>query len=164
MPKKAHTIYNKTLEPATSNYQGLCEERVVVSELRNLSGRFVDEQHLSTAIASIQFNETLLAANLHAREASRKLWKIPELECIPRCPTQEQKDLIDENWPKVRLTLPNLVPYWLSAQDGAVKNNVDLQGQWLLTGSNMSGKSTFLRSVTAAALRNVSCSHLALSE
>ena len=30
------------------------------------------------------------------------------------------------------------MPYWLSAQDGAVKNNVDLQGQWLLTGSNMS--------------------------
>eukprot|EP00944_MAST-04C_sp_MAST-4C-sp1_P014602 g14602.t1 len=151
MPSRFTT---KSLELATAKYLGACEDARAAArrELRNLSGRFVDEQHLSTAIASIQFNETLLAANLHAREASRKLWKIPELECIPRCPTQEQKDLIDENWPKVRLTLPNLVPYWLSAQDGAVKNNVDLQGQWLLTGSNMSGKSTLLRSVTAAAL------------
>ena len=75
-------FYNKIPRAGNSKVPRAGEDARAAArrELRNLSGRFVDEQHLSTAIASIQFNETLLAANLHAREASRKLWKIPELE------------------------------------------------------------------------------------
>ena len=49
------------------------------------------------------------------------------------------------------MVLPAVFPYWLSGED-AVTNDVDLNGQWLVTGPNMSGKSTLLRSITAAAL------------
>jgi hypothetical protein len=46
-----------------------------------------------------------------------------------------------------------LWPYWMpGSQPSTVKNDVALQGMMLLTGPNMAGKSTVLRSLAAAAL------------
>ena len=145
----------KSVEVATSNYLGACEDARVAAraELRSLSARFVQKEHLLASVASVQFNETLLAVSLHAREASRKQWEIPALERLYSSAIEENGyGESANNRSRIQLSLPNLVPYWLSAQDGAVENTIELQGQWLLTGSNMSGKSTLLRSVTAAAL------------
>ena len=44
-----------------------------------------------------------------------------------------------------------LAPYWLDTAT-VVRNDITLQGQWFLTAPNMAGKSTLMRSITAAAL------------
>lgn len=50
-----------------------------------------------------------------------------------------------------RHQVENLVPYWL-AREEAVPNSFDFRGLFLLTAPNMSGKSTLMRAVLAAAL------------
>mmetsp|Transcript_16526 Transcript_16526/g.45299 ORF Transcript_16526/g.45299 Transcript_16526/m.45299 type:complete len:556 (-) Transcript_16526:986-2653(-) len=51
------------------------------------------------------------------------------------------------------LALMGLRPYYLGLTDAAVPNNVEMgHNVWLLTGANMAGKSTVLRSIAAAAL------------
>ena len=54
--------------------------------------------------------------------------------------------------PSWRLTLPNLTPYWLPRSSGGVSCTVDLQGLYILTAPNMSGKSTLMRAMAVAAL------------
>jgi hypothetical protein len=141
------------VESATSAYIGACEDaRVAVrSELRDLCDNFTDEHHLLTSIANVQLLEILLAMSLHAREFVRRGWTLPLLEKVgttnPKGGDNDEGRSLDP----VRLSLPNLRPYWLDKR-AAVTNNIDLNGQWLLSGANMSGKSTLLRSVTAAAL------------
>ena len=50
-----------------------------------------------------------------------------------------------------RMTLKGLSPYWIR-RSTATLNDVELQGLFLLTAPNMSGKSTLMRSVLVAAL------------
>ncbi|KAF5842720.1 muts domain V-domain-containing protein [Dunaliella salina] len=51
------------------------------------------------------------------------------------------------------LALMGLRPYYLGLTDAPVPNNVEMgHNVWLLTGANMAGKSTILRSIAAAAL------------
>eukprot|EP00943_MAST-04B_sp_MAST-4B-sp1_P002579 g2579.t1 len=142
------------VESATSAYIGACEDaRVAVrSELRRLCDNFMDGHHLLTSIANVQLLEILLAMSLHAREFVRRGWTLPLLERVGTI-NSEDGDNDDEgrSLDPVHLSLPNLWPYWLDKR-AAVTNNIDLNGQWLLSGANMSGKSTLLRSVTAAAL------------
>eukprot|EP00667_Euglena_gracilis_P000511 EG_transcript_511 len=130
------------VERATYKYLTACEDAVAVAEdtLRNLCNALVTGQLLPSAMVAVYLKDVLLAADLHAREAVRRGWCLPPLEPagalgeVPVC-----------------LQLRELRPYWL-LRDEAVPNDVELRGQWLLTGPNMSGKSTLLRSVTAAAL------------
>uniref|UniRef100_A0A7S3R3A2 DNA mismatch repair proteins mutS family domain-containing protein n=1 Tax=Dunaliella tertiolecta TaxID=3047 RepID=A0A7S3R3A2_DUNTE len=51
------------------------------------------------------------------------------------------------------MLLKDLRPYYLEPTEGAVTNDVELGNNvWLLTGANMAGKSTVLRSIAAASL------------
>lgn len=51
------------------------------------------------------------------------------------------------------LRLKGMWPYWLHEDEGRVKNDIVLEDSMaVLSGPNMGGKSTALRSITAAAL------------
>lgn len=51
------------------------------------------------------------------------------------------------------LELRGMWPYWLPADEGSIKNDIKLgDSMAVLSGPNMGGKSTALRSITAAAL------------
>ncbi|KAJ0970374.1 hypothetical protein J5N97_023251 [Dioscorea zingiberensis] len=55
-----------------------------------------------------------------------------------------------------RMELRGLSPYWFDASQGnAIKNNVEMQSVFLLTGPNGGGKSSLLRSICAAALLGI---------
>lgn len=54
------------------------------------------------------------------------------------------------------MKIDGLSPYWFDvAQGGAVRNTVDMQSLYLLTGPNGGGKSSLLRSICAAALLGI---------
>jgi DNA mismatch repair ATPase MutS len=143
----------ENVENATSAYIGACEDArmIVRAELRQICDDFIDEHHLLTSIANVQLTEILLAMNLHAREFVRKGWTVPLLEEEESTSLSSSSSTTILEQDPIHLSLPNLHPYWLDKRS-AVRNNIDLKGQWLLSGANMSGKSTLLRSVTAAAL------------
>lgn len=55
-----------------------------------------------------------------------------------------------------RMNLVGLTPYWFDvAQGSAVQNTVDMTSLFLLTGPNGGGKSSLLRSISAAALLGI---------
>lgn len=54
------------------------------------------------------------------------------------------------------MNLIGLTPYWFDvAQGSAVQNTVDMTSLFLLTGPNGGGKSSLLRSISAAALLGI---------
>lgn len=62
--------------------------------------------------------------------------------------------LLDKNH---GMNIVGLLPYWFNiAEGGAVRNTVDMQSLFLLTGPNGGGKSSLLRSICAAALLGIS--------
>ena len=134
------------VEEAMASYAGACEDARIVTreELRQLCSDFVNKQLLLCGVAAIHLNEILLTGSLHVRESLRRGWMLPVLE--PLAITSDTHAL-----PPVTISLKEIWPYWLGGNT-AVRNNIDLHGQWIVTGPNMSGKSTLLRSVTAVAL------------
>lgn len=55
-----------------------------------------------------------------------------------------------------RMELRGLSPYWFDVSQGnAIKNTVEMQSLFLLTGPNGGGKSSLLRSICAAALLGI---------
>jgi DNA mismatch repair ATPase MutS len=146
------------VEKCFAEYVSACEEAQHCSRsvLHSLCETFVNDGHMSSSICSIVMNDILLTSSLHVREFTKRGWELPTLEpiykpeatatAIPPPPTEEGGANRS-----TRVSLQSVFPYWLPFDD-AVTNDVDLNGQWLVTGPNMSGKSTLLRSVTAAAL------------
>ncbi|KAG5151801.1 hypothetical protein JHK84_028273 [Glycine max] len=53
------------------------------------------------------------------------------------------------------MKISGLLPYWFHIAEGVVRNDVDMQSLFLLTGPNGGGKSSFLRSICAAALLGI---------
>lgn len=139
------------VEELTAQYVGCCEDarHSAKLELQRLSSDLVDKTLLTSAVSALQSNEMLLACSLHAQEAQRRGWALPVLEPVTAAGHVEAVALDEPR--RVCLVLPRLKPYWIESGE-AVANDVHVEGQWILTGPNMSGKSTLLRSITAAAL------------
>ncbi|XP_020230087.1 DNA mismatch repair protein MSH1, mitochondrial [Cajanus cajan] len=53
------------------------------------------------------------------------------------------------------MKIVGLLPYWFHVAEGVVRNDVDMQSLYLLTGPNGGGKSSLLRSICAAALLGI---------
>jgi len=53
------------------------------------------------------------------------------------------------------MKIVGLSPYWFHIAEGIVRNDVDMQSLFLLTGPNGGGKSSLLRSICAAALLGI---------
>ena len=134
------------VEDANSEYINACDQakNVAREELRHLCDAFVSDGHMLCSVCAVVMNEILLTSTLHVREYTRRKWSLPYLESVRDVTTHDT----DKN---VQLLLKSMFPYWINHAD-AVPNDVELCGQWVVTGPNMSGKSTLLRSVTACAL------------
>ena len=152
--KALHNRWTTTIvEECVAEYVDACEKakEAVRATLRDTCSRFVTERYLESSICSVTMNEILLTANLHVREYTRRKWLLPHLESTEENEKEKEKGVGQEEDNAIRVSLFDLFPYWLD-QTNSVTNNVDLCGQWIVTGPNMAGKSTLLRSVTAASL------------
>lgn len=100
-------------------------------------------------LQSAAFLSLLLGAlKAHVREGGRRGWTEAELEPLPGGGLP-----LPPRAPTCTLAVSGLFPYWMEASDPAtVTNSFDMSRLFLLTGANMSGKSTALRATCAAAL------------
>ncbi|PSC73121.1 DNA mismatch repair mitochondrial isoform X1, partial [Micractinium conductrix] len=137
------------LQSALDDYRRACHEAAaaVRHHLRQLAR---DLQVLQTQlVCAAGICVAAAALTGHTREALRRGWCLPTQGFDGTGPPPEpaegaQPDVfaIDSMW-----------PYWLDGwEHSTVHNSLDLQGMALLTGPNMAGKSTILRSVCAVAL------------
>ena len=97
------------------------------------------QEHISSLVGAATLSTVTIAILAHASNAINKRWTPPTL--LPEGDTTSP------------LAVEGLVPFWMRL-DGAetVPNSFDIDGLVLLTGPNMAGKSTVLRSVAALAL------------
>ncbi|KAG2499476.1 hypothetical protein HYH03_002423 [Edaphochlamys debaryana] len=105
--------------------------------------------HLVTLLAAVELSVVAGALREHVARAKALGWNWPTMPPVP-APSPSAPGPPGGG---VRLSLPGLVPYWMDRRD-AVPNDLQLSGgcMALLTGPNMAGKSTVLRSIAAAAL------------
>lgn len=105
---------------------------VVLSHLCRL---LVENKGATTLILAHQVTTLYATLKAHASHAVLEQWS---------CPT------VDVGASR-RLYMHNFWPYWMHARD-AVRNTITMNGPVILTGANMGGKSTVMRSVCAVAL------------
>jgi hypothetical protein len=130
----------RNLQQATAAYlQATSEAPLRVSQiLQTLSTSLL--QDLVPIVQSVYFAVILQTALAHCIAAKQKGWVLPTL-----------LDFASSTTPRPSLAVQDLIPYWF-AKDFAKSNSLDLDGLFLLTAPNMSGKSTLMRSLLVAAL------------
>lgn len=131
------------VEAALSDYVQACEQATegVSSVLTNLAEHLYDKGHMPAIVQSAHFNLILSTAFHHASKATQSGWHLAE--------TFEPEDDAEKT-----ARFVNLWPYWMHHSQ-AVANTFDLEGLFLLTAPNMSGKSTLMRSTAAATLLTI---------
>ena len=146
--RNGKTLRNKyttvAVEQALSDYKIACDSAcdAVSKILTDLAKTLQDEGHIPAIVQSGHLNLALSAAFHHAVKATQLRWHLAETV----------EPVGGENNEPARLV--NLWPYWMPRSQ-AVTNTFDLDGLFLLTAPNMSGKSTLMRSTAAAALLTV---------
>jgi DNA mismatch repair ATPase MutS len=146
--KKLSTRFStEDVEQALSDYVVACDRACeeVSSVLSSLAKTLQDDGHLVAIIQAAHLNLALSAAYHHAVKATKQNWHLAEIvepEVMSGVTTESIGTFVD------------LRPYWMSKQR-AVSNTFELEGMFLLTAPNMSGKSTLMRSTAAAALLSV---------
>ncbi|KDD72758.1 MutS domain V, partial [Helicosporidium sp. ATCC 50920] len=165
------------VEAALQTYRFVCHaaSRAVADQLRALAGDLQPRLAALTSAATLAL--VAVALERHVSEALRLGWCFPELVhgvSASGCASEEQgggEGMGDETpTPGSRdeaptpgstplpgsendLSFQGLWPYWLDGRAAStVPASFDLSGAFLLTGPNMAGKSTTLRSTAAAAL------------
>ncbi|KAJ0623987.1 putative DNA mismatch repair protein MutS [Helianthus annuus] len=138
------------VEDALTRYHeaGAKAKSMVLELLRGLS------TELQAEINVLVFASMLLviakALFAHVSEGKRRKWVFPTLVQSQR---SEEKEQMDRNR---EMKIAGLSPYWFDTAEGsAVLNNIDMKSMFLLTGPNGGGKSSLLRSISAAALLGV---------
>ncbi|KAL3763788.1 hypothetical protein ACHAWU_001908 [Discostella pseudostelligera] len=127
------------VQEALSDYVEACSNarEEVESVLTQLSWDLVDGGHLSAIFLSSHLNLILATAAHHAASSNAKGWSVAK---------------IHDGGDETSAGYFNCVwPYWMDRSE-SVSNTFDLNGLFLLTAPNMSGKSTLMRSTAAAAL------------
>lgn len=124
------------VEEALLRYTETCEnaKNAVNTALSTLSSRLSEGGFMPTIVQSAHANLILSTVTNHALAANSKGWN------IGKCNSDETHSYFKGVW-----------PYWLD-KSIAVQNTFKLDGMWVLTAPNMSGKSTIMRSTAAAAL------------
>ena len=131
----------KSVESAASDYVEACEKAItaVTTALAELSGSLQDGGHLPALVQSCHSNLVLSTAAHHAAQANRMGWNLANVHDE------------EENAQSPVGHFLNVWPYWMD-RTLAVPNTFDMDGLFLLTAPNMSGKSTLMRATAAAAL------------
>jgi hypothetical protein len=144
------------LDHALDDYRRACAaaEEAVRQQLRDLAESL--QPTLANLVTASTFAVVAAALDCHVREAARRGWALPRLEYGPDAAltgdsAQQQQQRSDD--PGEGLVIEGMWPYWLDGLDPAtVRNSFCMGGMFLLTGPNMAGKSTLLRSTCAVAL------------
>ena len=125
------------VQEALSDYVEACENarKEVEKVLTRLSWELVDNGHLPTIMQASHLNLILSTAAHHAASSNMKGWSNAVIE--------------DESTSAGHFE--GVWPYWMD-QSESIPNSFDLDGLFLLTAPNMSGKSTLMRTTAAAAL------------
>ncbi|KAH1229274.1 DNA mismatch repair protein MSH1, mitochondrial [Glycine max] len=109
---------------------------------------------LQYSINILVFSSMLLviakALFAHASEGRRRRWVFPTL--VESHGFEVDVKSLDKTH---GMKISGLLPYWFHIAEGVVRNDVDMQSLFLLTGPNGGGKSSFLRSICAAALLGI---------
>jgi len=132
------------MEDALQEYRLACQEagRAVHRLLRSLASRL--EMEGASLVAASMFCNIAAALDSHVGEARRRGW------CLPT------QIVAGEGETPVPINVQGMWPYWkepASRRTETVHNDlVDMHSMYLLTGPNMAGKSTVLRSTAAVAL------------
>ncbi|KAL3943367.1 MAG: hypothetical protein SGBAC_002570 [Bacillariaceae sp.] len=135
------------VQVALDEYIAACDNacEAVATILSNLSKNIQEEGHVPAIVQASHLNIILSASYHHAVKASKQKWNLAEvLEAANTSNTGETETM----------HLKDLWPYWMPKSQG-VPNTFDLNGIFLLTAPNMSGKSTIMRSTAAAALLSI---------
>jgi len=128
------------VQDAMSEYVEACSSarEEVERVLTQLSWDIVDNDHLSAILRASHLNLILSTAAHHAANSNVKGWNVATI----------YDDDCDGDSAG---NFTGLWPYWMDKSE-SVSNSFDLNGLFLLTAPNMSGKSTLMRSTAAAAL------------
>ncbi|CAD7705187.1 unnamed protein product [Ostreobium quekettii] len=131
---------SERLELALSSYREACSAAEVAVRKGLISLAESLRPILSRLIGAAQFVTIMTALQGHVREACRRNWALPDISV--RRVAEPGPMVVEEMW-----------PYWLDGLSmRTVRNTFELSGMVMLTGPNMAGKSTVLRSVCAVAL------------
>lgn len=103
--------------------------------LSDLSETLCETGHLPAITQASHINLILTTVVNHASSANKAGWNMAKISEKETCAAR-----FNDLW-----------PYWMDRED-AVKNTFELNGLFLLTAPNMSGKSTLMRSAACAAL------------
>jgi DNA mismatch repair ATPase MutS len=127
----------KNVEKAVKQYCDITTKgpEIVEKILQNLCAVLTEDMFIIEQIA--HWAVILQAVNGHVISSQQKKWILPTL--------------YDKANADTCLKLDGLTPYWLD-RNFATSNNIELDGIFLLTAPNMSGKSTLMRSSLVAAL------------
>ncbi|DBA98847.1 TPA: hypothetical protein ACH3X1_014607 [Trebouxia sp. C0004] len=131
----------REVEEALNDYRAACDtaRASVRGQLRLLAETL--QESLLQIVAASTFAIIAAALECHVNEASRRGWTLP---------SQLAKGAVPEGQ---GMKVEGMWPYWLDGHaTNTVKNSFDMSSMYLLTGPNMAGKSTILRSVCAVAL------------
>lgn len=121
------------MEAAFIGYKESC--RAVEVKLMQVLRRLRDRLSCEALVFACRFSIAAQSLLQHSWEARERQWCLPQL--TDRKP----------------LKMTNVWPYWLDRSDAkTVSNSLELKDMVLLTGPNMAGKSTVLRSVAAVAM------------
>jgi hypothetical protein len=142
------------LETAQDDYRRACSDArdAVRTELRKLAATL--QPKLTQLVAAASFAVVASALDAHVREAARRGWSLPQLTFDANSSISSTKDSSST------FKVDGMFPYWLGGTGGidpsTIKNSFEMEGMFLLTGPNMAGKSTLLRSTCAVALLGAS--------
>ena len=128
------------VEDAVSAYVEACgfATASITSVLSNLSETLCETGHLPAISQAAHINLILSTATQHAAQANYLGWNMATIE-----DTRETSSNVFQ--------FKDIWPYWMDKSE-CVLNSFDLNGMFILTAPNMSGKSTIMRATAAAAL------------
>ncbi|KAL4544776.1 hypothetical protein Ndes2526B_g00720 [Nannochloris sp. 'desiccata'] len=155
------------LEQAQDAYRRACADArdAVRTELKKLAESL--QPKLTQLVAATTFAVVASALDAHVREAARRGWALPQLtfskDVLKNNGTVGEGEgdftatrTINANTSSNIFKIDGMWPYWLGGtaglDQGKIKNSFLMDGMFLLTGPNMAGKSTLLRSTCAVAL------------
>ncbi|KAK9829858.1 hypothetical protein WJX72_008283 [[Myrmecia] bisecta] len=141
--KKLETFLStEALEEALDNYRIACIDarKAVRDQLKQLAQDL--KPRLAQLVGASTFAVVAAALDAHVNEAKRRHWTLPT-QLPPAAAGAKRPPMVVEGvW-----------PYWLEGQaPHTVRNSFTMDNMYLLTGPNMAGKSTVLRSVCSVAL------------
>lgn len=152
------------LDQALNDYRRAVDiaEKKVIAVLQDLA-KELGSDHQNELVTASMFAVIAAGLDAHVREGRRKGWNLPHLNNSSSSSSSsiESPSPSASPSPSLHSTTSPLVikgmwPYWMDDKGvnpgQVVRNDVIMEGMFLLTGPNMAGKSTILRSVAAVSL------------